>query len=846
MDNSPEKKSILALTNSFGEKYLPQVNGSLFANIDSETLFTKKYQNHFLKESSLYIISGTDSGLFLKYILGHSLPKGTRVIFIELEEIYSWIKQQEIMQNLPNNIALVTLQDFPDKIIEFNVYNYIYLDNLHFIKSFASLDLHYQHYNKLNQYVQQLLEDHHWSIKASLQSKAFILNQVKNVQDNITSASELFGKFKGQSALLMAGGPSLDSACQWIKQNRDRYVIIAVSRISNKLYKEGIVPDIIFSIDPNPISFDLSREMFHFSTSSLLISAHHIYPPLLAQWPGRCAYFGPLLPWNSPLNISQKEPEGSTVTNVALECALEMGFSQIVLFGVDLCYSPQGISYATGSKNDEEGTRVDGGETTIETNAGQMAETLFGYKAAAQHLSSLSQSDVAKDCRIINTSINAAKMDGIAYIEKSALNLPLTNQMSKELAAFGVPQSLEETIKWLNTLHEEIDTIRGKLKRIIHISGIAKRKSLELAAKNSTGISKKVEAINAIENKLNSTEFANITNTVKAFGIDSFIKIVKHSKELSGSKQKQKLNPTELSEAFSEYYLAYSEASSDLLERLNDSVKRIHSRREECNPQGDTRAITAQWEQDRTPGRVYIWERNHAPQLEFDIYKQDFEKILSGSSSYSKEFTYRWGGWTAARLKKLRLKIVEAFQSKDQKELQQLTTELFSKPQSGYYKDTIKSLAHLTAGMHDELQNTFDTALSHYNKVIELGSDIDSMYLEDALKRVAAISIAQKDYTNATLALQCLSDLSDFYAPQYAKILTLTGETDKALDVYAFYLAKAPQDIETMLQLGNAYSSLNLPEGMLFAANHVLGFSPNNKSALHLKTLAEKIQKSSN
>ena len=193
-----------------------------------------------------------------------------------------------------------------------------------------------------------------------------------------------------ENAILLAGGPSLDSSIPWIQAHQDDCIIIAVSRISRRLLNADITPDFIFSVDPQGLSLDVSREMFHFDGKSVFIHSYHAFPAMVAQWLGTKAYLGPLFPWPSPLNGVDRTSGGATVTNIAWACALEMGFAEIVLCGVDLCYSSEGHTHASFSKDRDHGPRFEG-ETRIETNAGAYAETTHAYAFAAQHIQHLAE-----------------------------------------------------------------------------------------------------------------------------------------------------------------------------------------------------------------------------------------------------------------------------------------------------------------------------------------------------------------------------------------------------------------------------------------------------------------------
>ena len=288
--------------NRHGEKYIYSVNGNLFFKIDSKSIYNNKFPNDFFQESSLYVITGTDSGLFLKYSLNKEIPEGTRIIFVEFQEIIDWVHAEKKLHT-PESISLIPPHQLSEHLNECEAEKYIYINKFYHIPFFAATDCHLDDYLFLNKKIAGELQTLHWNTTAQLNNKLFIINQLRNLPYNVNHVSKLYGRFRGQSALLLAGGHSLDLFIPWIQQHADRFIIIAVSRVCRRLLNASIQPDIIFSVDPQEISLDLSREMFHFADKSLFIHAYHAIHPMVAQWSGRMAYRAPCSLGN-PLSTS--------------------------------------------------------------------------------------------------------------------------------------------------------------------------------------------------------------------------------------------------------------------------------------------------------------------------------------------------------------------------------------------------------------------------------------------------------------------------------------------------------------------------------------------------------------
>ncbi len=109
------------------------------------------------------------------------------------------------------------------------------------------------------------------------------------------------------------------------------------------------------------------------------------------------------------------------------------------------------------------------------------------------------------------------------------------------------------------------------------------------------------------------------------------------------------------------------------------------------------------------------------------------------------------------------------------------------------------------------------------------------MLLEQTLKRIASLSLDNQDYENSLLALKCLFDISLSYAPQYAKLLKLTGRPHDALDIHAEYIEHFPDDLEQMLEMAALYQELGIEDGVKLLTDHILVKDPTNATALQIR-----------
>jgi len=307
--------------NQYGEKYLFAVNHKNFETIDYQTLFNQEFKKTFEQKNTLCIITGTDSGLMVKQLLKNPIPQGTLYVFIEFPEIIELTKSQYTIfekKGEPSQVMVTTAERWLDELEQEKVMDYFRHDKVEQLKSFAAQYLYIKEYLSLSNYLEKQLNQLKWKAGILLESKIFIQNQLKNLTENSTPAYCLKDYFKGKSALILAGGPSLDNYIEWIENNQQHYVVIAVSRIAKQLLKTKIKADIFVSIDPNPQIFTASNGIFEYDGSCIFVHYNSVSPLLAGNWQGINLYLGDLFPWETALNSENLTGIGPTVTNTAI------------------------------------------------------------------------------------------------------------------------------------------------------------------------------------------------------------------------------------------------------------------------------------------------------------------------------------------------------------------------------------------------------------------------------------------------------------------------------------------------------------------------------------------------
>ncbi len=187
------------------------------------------------------------------------------------------------------------------------------------------------------------------------------MNLKKNVKIDFHADASL-------CAAVVAAGPTLDSSVQKIKSRRNHYFVISTDTSYGTLILNGILPDVVVSIDAQHVSCEhfLSVEnrkdgentLFVFDVASSPEAVDHVMEK------GWDVFF---VRSNHPLSailseyaeIPLVESGSGTVTIAACDFARLAGFREIELFGADFSYSG-GKPYAKGNYLEKKFNSVSG------------------------------------------------------------------------------------------------------------------------------------------------------------------------------------------------------------------------------------------------------------------------------------------------------------------------------------------------------------------------------------------------------------------------------------------------------------------------------------------------------
>ena len=253
------------------------------------------------------------------------------------------------------------------------------------------------------------------------QCKDWTINFIKNMPYfcEARPVGEFEGKFSNKPALIISAGPSLANDIEKIKENKDKFITIAVGSVLRTLIKADIIPDFVTFADANYLMQHIEGLESYLPEINLVISSRADNSIFDKKFKSKLIYFSetdPLADWtnniDSNINIGLYK-SGGTVSIQSYYFAKAIGCSPIAFAGLDLAFIDNKI-YADGTKlNYDKKGGIDLGYSTAYTNKkivevmghnGKTVLTRDDYAIFIRHFEEFFASD--DNSETINTSLN--------------------------------------------------------------------------------------------------------------------------------------------------------------------------------------------------------------------------------------------------------------------------------------------------------------------------------------------------------------------------------------------------------------------------------------------------------
>lgn len=373
--------------------------------------------------------------------------------------------------------------------------------------------------------------------------------QLQNAADSITplKLSTTFGADK--TAIVLSDGQSLDEHLEWVRINREKLFVIAVSEVSGKLITHGLTPDLSVSIDSQDSSYESSKAGLNWADVPL-IHHSHVCTQLLQQWQGPIFYLGRRLPWHNDSNTQLHVPViGPTAGHTAASVALNLGFSTVLMTGE----VPESIA---------EMVNVD-------------------------------------QPRIFNLDSEAASCLSIPFVsindvELTHLRPDFANHMETTVRTVSLPE--------LDELAEELVHASEKLRMIRSLCSQARTCFSHLQSIEPDLDSTKItDKLNGIQTQLQKDFSLFLAAIFRNNGFES-----SYSASVTRCKYPNSADLVSWTQNDCNFI---EEGAASLISLIRKLEQRIDIRRQEHDSIPDIRQLAKRWRQDETPGRILLWKR---------------------------------------------------------------------------------------------------------------------------------------------------------------------------------------------------------------------------------------------
>jgi len=802
--------------NRWGERYLPDINRDAFAEARCSDVYVRDLDIDLSPKDTLHIVIGSDSGLMLRHLAENLQAPGSLAIVIELAEIkgyvdveYHALLSHYSAASTPPKVALLGADAFTDQdqLAPYKTWFFKKTVKLH--RSHCCYSDYTSQYTRLFKDIKLSASEQSVQLQSSLGMQRFTEIQLVNAADNVSRFDNFPVIGEGKTAVVLAGGPSLEDHMDWVVENRESLFVIAVSRLCDKLMKLDLKPDLVVAVDPIPYMYEVSKHGVLWNDVPL-VNSYHLAPTLLQQWQGPHYYIGHQLPWdkfNKSLEVTSIGT-GPTVGHTGVIAAGHLGFTTILMAGADFCYSSAGGTHVAGTPEAALRTLPSGYDAQVTTYSGRIAGTSIALLRSIDAMDKLGKILNADTTRLFNLSSEATRLDSIPLISKEEVVLDsLKPQFDSSEPYSPTPASLQRLGRELHNSQRAFSNIVEICKKALvcvdYIYERGERKATPAHHKR----------LNNLEARL--TKFDHHVKTIKHYRATDFLKL----QTPSGFQAKSLM---EMEDWARSYYGIIMEGAEQLTVFLRIAQKKVVLRKSEYNKATSISDLIESWNADDTPARVLSLDVDKVPsELDksriYDAQASVRASILKARSKSEYETKH-----AKSIIHNCINSVMFLFDNKSTDELVSLLDAISDRHWPN------EALVNFIDGLIHELEAKISTAATLYQKSIdscndtldksETDMDTAGRLIQTALIRIVQCHLEMSNGQDAEVALAMLSQLSPHYLCSHAKLLEMLEHPEDAITQVEQYISLCPNDWRAVRQLSDHYRNLGAVESAELAS----------------------------
>ena len=407
---------------------------------------------HKMEKNDIIITFGIGLGYLLDEVY-NTYPSKIFIYEPDTELLHFVLNNVDISEHLASGRVYITddlnelLRKLSSSYITKDKVEIVYLKNYAVVKN--------QELLKLTQKVYETCKSKMVDVNTIVKfSKIWLFNALRNIsrvnESEAYRLSDLEGKFAGQTALILAAGPSLKDNIEKIKANRDKYVIFAVNKVLRTLEANGITPDFAVCMDAARIKATLTGLEDFCSKINCITDLKSDSTILGLKFKRFFLTFSEndfvikKLAGYNPSIITYEL--GGSASTMAYVCAVKLGFSKIIFSGLDLAFK-EDVMYSTGEEiNKISDSQIAIGSVSkniveIKSVTGANVKTRDDYAAFIPHFEALIKD--LNQGEVYNTTSFGAYIEGMKNVEFEDIPLLFSSTGTALILAEAKPFKLE-------------------------------------------------------------------------------------------------------------------------------------------------------------------------------------------------------------------------------------------------------------------------------------------------------------------------------------------------------------------------------------------------------------------
>lgn len=289
-------------------------------------------------------------------------------------------------------------------------------------------------------------------------------NVWKNVSERINKYKtlQLLQKTKNdildKPLLFIGAGPSFGENLEWVKENRNKFIVVAILATTKTLFDNGITPDIVITLDPqyhalNWRQFDYGK--INKIDNVNVFAAINTDQRILNRFDKDKLYLFETL---KPLHKNNICHKGFSVGEIGASLLLELGFKNIYFLGLDFAlnqktgashidsYSPDVYNDFKESKDESKEEKLSFKEDLIELK-GNHLEKVYTNRLFALSLDAMG-SNVSmikkEEQKVYNLSAHGAYIENTIPLKIEDLDLSYFEELERQFVDEVLNQFLNE------------------------------------------------------------------------------------------------------------------------------------------------------------------------------------------------------------------------------------------------------------------------------------------------------------------------------------------------------------------------------------------------------------------